>query len=444
VAAAMLGFVGAAPAEAQAPMPVGPQFQINTYTSNRQYGASAAMDANGSFIVVWKSDGSAGTDTSSYSIQGQRFFPDGSKRGTEFQVNTDTTGNQFLPFVAADADGDFIVVWSTNIIDTADVRGRRYASNGTAQGAEFQVNTTMGLQNGPLVAAAADGAFVVVWTGSYGSPGPDTSEFSIQGRRFASNGSPQGGDFQVNTYTTGSQSQPFVAMDADGNFVVVWQSDVSYGTDTDGDSIQGQRYASNGSPRGGEFQVNTYTTNAQSYPSVSRSADGDFVVVWQSTGSSGTDTSLSSVQGQRYASNGTAEGAQFQVNTYTTSKQGYPSVSMDGTGDFVVVWQSSSGRIQGQRFASDGSVQGAEFQVNTYTGLQRFPAVAADDETFAVAWAGFPSPETDTSSDSIQGRVYALPSVVPSMSGASKLALGMGLLLLGISAIRRHATRMLR
>ena len=47
--------------------------------------------------------------------------------------------------------------------------------------------------------------------------------------------------------------------------------------------------------------------------------DGDFVVVWESNGSSGTDTSSWSIQGQRYASNGSTLGAQFQVNTYTTS-----------------------------------------------------------------------------------------------------------------------------
>jgi hypothetical protein len=33
-----------------------------------------------------------------------------------------------------------------------------------------------------------------------------------------------GGEFQVNTYTTGSQSDPAVAAAADGAFVVVWES----------------------------------------------------------------------------------------------------------------------------------------------------------------------------------------------------------------------------
>ena len=139
------------------------------------------------------------------------------------------------------------------------------------------------------MAAAADGDFVVVWE-SVGSPGTDTSRCSIQGQRYASDGSAQGAQFQVNTYTTNYQLRPSVAADADGDFVVVWDSIGSSGTDTSSSSIQGQRYASDGSPQGAQFQVNTYTTGYQTVPPWRRTADGDFVVVWESVGSSGTDT----------------------------------------------------------------------------------------------------------------------------------------------------------
>jgi hypothetical protein len=54
------------------------------------------------------------------------------------------------------------------------------------------------------------------------------------------------------------------------------------------------------SPNGGEFQVNTYTTNDQRVPAVAVDGQGNFVVAWQSYSSSGTDTSYSSIQAQRY------------------------------------------------------------------------------------------------------------------------------------------------
>ena len=114
---------------------------------------------------------------------------------------------------------------------------------------------------------------------------------------------PLGGQFQINSYTTSAQYHAIVAKDAQGDFVVVWQSGGSYGTgtDTDGWSIQAQRYDDTGTPAGSQFQVNSYTTSSQSAPSVSAlGPEGSFVVVWASVGSYGTDLSTFSVQGQRF------------------------------------------------------------------------------------------------------------------------------------------------
>ena len=93
--------------------------------------------------------------------------------------------------------------------------------------------------------------------------------------------------------------------------MVVWQSFGSSGGDTAARSVQGQRYAAGGAALGGQFQVNTYTTNGQSFPSVAADGEGDFVVVWQSFGSSGGDTSYASVQGQRFRVTGDLQGRVF-------------------------------------------------------------------------------------------------------------------------------------
>jgi hypothetical protein len=160
---------------------------------------------------------------------------------------------------------------------------------------EFQVNTYYDLpyQWTPSVSRDADGDFVVVWL----SRGPLGSYYSsIQGQRYDVTGAPVGFEFQVNTYTPGYQLSPSVSLDADGDFVVVWHSYGSAGSDTDDLSVQGQRYDAAGAPLGSEFQVNTYTTSYQLSSSVSLDADGDFVVVWDSGGSAGTDTFAASVQ----------------------------------------------------------------------------------------------------------------------------------------------------
>ena len=92
-----------------------------------------------------------------------------------------------------------------------------------------------------------------------------------------------------------------MAADADRDFVVVWESPGSSGTDASGQSIHGRRYASDGSSQGAQFQVNSYTTSDQRIPAVAAAADGDFVVVWDSDGSSGPDTHTTSIQGQRFS-----------------------------------------------------------------------------------------------------------------------------------------------
>jgi hypothetical protein len=168
-----------------------------------------------------------------------------------------------------------------------------------------------------------------------------------------------GVEFQVNTYTTGGQGDASVSMNEPGNFIVVWQSSDSAGTDHDNDSIQAQRFLSDGSLAGSQFQVNTYTTSPQRDPSVALDADGGFIVAWHSSLSAGTD-SYSSIQAQRFGSDGNPVGSQFQVNTYTTSTQGGVSMGMDEDGDFVVSWTSwgSAGTDVG---TYDGSIQARRY-----------------------------------------------------------------------------------
>ena len=75
-----------------------------------------------------------------------------------------------------------------------------------------------------------------------------------------------------------------VAADDTGNFVVVWGSQAQDGSSY---GIFGQRFNASGSKLGPEFPVNTYTTSDQRYPSVAVDADGDAFVTWNSYGQDG-------------------------------------------------------------------------------------------------------------------------------------------------------------
>jgi len=414
------------PTGSQTVVPVGVQGQVNTYTTSTQSHPAVGVDDEGNFVVVWQSNGSNGDDGSGYSIQGRIYTSNGLPVGSQAQVNTYTTDRQMSPAVAVDTDGDFVVVWESGGSDDDDssgysIQGQRYGSNGQTVDGEFQVNSYTSFdQTSPAVAIDTNGGFIVVWQ-SRGSSGDDVGSVSIQGQRYSSDGSPAGGEFQVNSYTTGDQRFPAVRMNTDGAFVVVWDSDGSDGSDNSGRSIQGRIFTSNGAPIGPQAQVNTYTTDGQSDPAVGVDDEGNFVVVWESWGSGGSDDSGSSIQGRIYTSIGVPIGPQAQVNTYTTNWQSSPAVRVGADGDFFVVWDSRGSRgsdssyhsIQGRIYASNALPAGIQFQINSYTtSYQRSPAVGVDDQgDFVVVWQSLGSSGSDTSGYSIQGQFFAVPLI---------------------------------
>jgi hypothetical protein len=228
-----------------------------------------------------------------------------------------------------------------------EVFGQRYDANGGKLGTEFQANTyTTGFQSGPSVASDASGNFVVVWNNQ-----PDLyfGVTSIYGQRFDSGGGPQGVEFRVSSSPPGHQLLPSVASDASGDFVVVWEI---YYSEVGGLGIYGRRFDSDGEAQGSDFLVNSNTTDLKQRASVASDPSGNFVVVW---GSFGQDGSYWGVFGQRYDSAGAPDGAEFQVNSYTTGYQRNPSVGITGTDAFVVAWDSrnqdgSFDGVFGQRF----------------------------------------------------------------------------------------------
>ncbi len=398
-------------------LPIGAQFQVNSYTTSTQQGAQVATDPQGRFVVTWQSFGSPGSDNGSPSIQAQRFDPQGNPLGAQFQVNTYTTGNQALPAVAADGLGNFVVVWESygsvgNDSSLRGIQGRRFDTDGNALGSQFQVNTyTTNSQFQPTVSADVQGNFIVAWTSS-GSAAGDSSSYSIQSQRYDAAGAPVGGEFQVNSYTTGPQLRPRVASGPPAEFVIAWMSLGSSGGDTDSYSVQGRRVVSG--VWASEFQVNSFTSNSQTYPAVGVDPSGGFVVAWTGYDSGGNDNSGTSVQARRFDALDLPLGADFQVNSYTTFNQRQPALSVDANGSFVVAWESigssgtdsDSSSIHARRFASDGGALGGEFQVNTYTtSYQDFAALAATPAgDFVVTWRSRGSFGNDSDGDSIQAQ----------------------------------------
>ena len=306
------------------------------------------------------------------------------RKGSEFQISARTVGPQSSPVVEIDNQGNFVLAWSDPDGNENGVFVRRFSRAGVALGAELQVNTyTTSYQELASLAVDGDGDFLVVWASTAQQDGSGSGVF---GRRVDSSGVPQGVEILINAATVGSQGFPQVGVDDTGAFIVVWMS-----PDASGNGVFARRLSSSGVPVGLQIQVNLYATASQLQPAVAVHGNGNFVVTWASSGQD--DGATYGVFARRFNSSGTPLAAEFQVNSYTPGPQYEPEVAADSAGDFVVAWVSSGqdgsqSGIFARRFDSAGTPLGSEFRVNRFTeGVQNDPKVARDgDGDFVVVW----------------------------------------------------------
>jgi len=141
------------------------------------------------------------------------------------------------------------------------------------------------------------------------------------------------GEFRANTETTNNQSDPALAADSNGNFIITWSS---YAQDGDSGGIFAQRFDVNYSPLGDEFQINTTTGGNQTDPDIAADSAGNFIVVWHGPGPKQED-----IFAQRYDFDGQTVGSEFRVNDDPNGRDLHPKVSMSKTGTFVVVWENN-------------------------------------------------------------------------------------------------------
>lgn len=256
---------------------VGGEFQVNTYTTAYQRNAEVTAMSDGGFVIVWQSINQE-APTSGYGVYAQRYDASGVADGGEIRVNSYTSSQQDEASVAALEDGGFIVTWQSHGQNAGriGVYAQRYDDTGGKSGGEFSVQSDATVdRHSPEVAALVGGGFVITWE----SDDQDGDLRGVYAQIFDDTSMKVGGEFAVNSFTKNEQSEARVAGLPDGGFVVVWQSN-----EQDGSSggVYGQRYDSNGAVIGGEFAVNSYTLNSQSSPDIAVNADGGFIVSWQS------------------------------------------------------------------------------------------------------------------------------------------------------------------
>ena len=129
-------------------------------------------------------------------------------------------------------------------------------------------------------------------------------------------GVPQGAEFRVNTYTTDYQTHPSrrpwtpTATSSSPGRAIAGRLRLRHLRP----ALQRRRRA----PRPPSSGSTPTPSSTQSHPAVAMDADGDFVVAWQSYVQDGSSYGIFA---RRFNAAGVAQGGEFQVNTYTTGNQ---------------------------------------------------------------------------------------------------------------------------
>lgn len=286
------------------------------------------------------------------------------------------------PAATVDPAGQLIVVWygDTPAQPGTEIYARRFSPGGAPLGPAFRVNAaTVGSQRRPSVGADADGGFVVAW---------DTNTQSVWARRFGPDGAPLSGDIAV-SQSAASHRDPALAVAPDGSFAVAWE--LADPSSADGDILL-RRFDATGTPIGAErVPYDTAADSAlQLNPALAPLPGGALALVWEQT----SLTSLvadSTLWLQRLDATGSLAGAAQLVASSNAEELRDPALATGADGRTLIAWSTftaAGGAIYARRYGPDGQPLADGFRVSQPETAARFtPSIAvAADGSAVIAW----------------------------------------------------------
>jgi|GEM_PF-6321712 len=283
----------------------------------------------------------------------------GEPQGPEFLVSAPGTGTEIFTTAACDAAGECLLAWvhepAQGDSSPAEIRGRRYASDGSPISAEttLAVSTKTGSENLRQLHLAMDagGDFVLAWSDRASLvPGPSLRWFRADATARSA----------VVHFAGGVPSS--VAMDTDGDTVVLDHAGSCpslYATVSCSTQLHARRYSVDGVFRDTRL-VQTATTSLVggrdiAFDTVAESPDGSFVVSWLFS-----QGSISRVMARSYSAQGKVRGPAFIVQDQPASGYFQSTAIAAGSSDhYLVTWTESSPlMIRARALRGDGSLPG--------------------------------------------------------------------------------------
>lgn len=416
--AALLSVTLSSPAAAQH-IPAGGEFAVSSDTVTVSPGPSIARNPIGETAVLWLGD------CDGFGVCVRTFNPIGNPLIPELRLDLSTPIFERAPAAALSPAGHLLVVWPGEdlVSRTSRIFARTFALDGTPLGPETVVaaGDLSSVLDRPQVAPLPGGGSVVVW----GRLGLDSSGLAIEGRRLDAAGNPLGGVFRVDEATPDVVSNPAVAADGAGNFLVAWES---FALTPTADDVLARGFDAAGLPLGGEFAVHLQSAGIQDSPTAAAAPGGEFLVGWRSRSTAAPGPG---VYARRVTAAGPLGVSETRVNVAVDGEHSAPSATGGGAG-FAVVWQreeAATSDVYLRSYDLAGVPQGGEQRVESTLGLY--------DERPAVAGAGAPLVAWTRRDASFRRQIFARryhrPAPAECLPSATTLCLAGGRFLVDVT-----------
>ena len=257
-------------------------------------------------------------------LEGRQLMSLGAQFGP---INSTNHEGVFASANASSANGSSVVAWTYQVTPTQhDILAQRLNAAGNKVGPQMVVSGGPDDEGYASVAIDNRGDFVVAWEQTESNGNTD-----ILARKFGPSGNALGGIVPV-AVGTFPQTDPHVAMDAVGDFVV------SYTRNTNNNNLDVFAKLYNVNETLVDVVSVATSPSVQEYnSSVAMTPDGRFYVAYQFYAYSGS--TRSGINMNEYS----AQGGLLQAQSITTDgSAGDPTVSVDNLGNAVVAWPQST------------------------------------------------------------------------------------------------------
>jgi hypothetical protein len=296
--------------------------------------------------------------------------------GPEFTapVNSTLVNTQFGSANASSSNGSSVAVWTNSLnFIKHDIQAQRFNAAGQKTGPEIVVNAGGIDDTQPAVAMDAHGDFVVTWMQTEGN-----GDTNVLAQRFNASGVPVGGIVGVGVGTF-KEHNPSVAMDAQGDFIVSYTRD----TNNNNPDVFAKRYDVNNNL----VQVVNVALSSliEDHSSVAMAPNGRFDITYE-VDFNATEHDVLLAQ---YGASGAIQDLR-QIASAPGVIAELPKVAVDNSANAVVAWESvhnGNADVLAMRVSNSGN-QGNVIPIATTSFSERNPSVALEGRggAFVVAY----------------------------------------------------------